>query len=186
MNNAIVVGSLADIAARSNTSIAESFLSCELITIVDVSGSMEQRDSRGGQSRYRVALEELAKLQKSRPGKVAVIAFSQSVEFVPGGVPPMLGGGTDLAAALRFARMADSASMRFVVISDGYPDDEPAALAEAAKFVGRIDTVYVGPESDLGGRDFLSRLAAASGGQSVTADRAQQLAAKIETLLLHA
>ena len=186
MNNAIVVGSLADIAARSNTSIAESFLSCELITVVDVSGSMEMRDSRGGQSRYRVALEELAKLQKSRPGKVAVIAFSQSVEFVPGGVPPMLGGGTDLAAALRFAHMADSASMRFVVISDGYPDDDDAALAEAAKYVARIDTVYVGPESDRHGREFLARLAAASGGQSVTAARAQQLAAKIETLLLHA
>lgn len=185
-SNSVVAGSLADIAARSNTSIAESFLSCEIVTIVDVSGSMEMRDSRGGQSRYRVALEELAKLQQSRPGKVAVIAFSDSVEFVPGGVPPMLGGGTDLAAALRFAHMADSAGMRFVVISDGYPDDDEAALREAAGYRGRIDTVYVGPESDRVGREFLQKLATANGGQAVTADCAKELAAKIETLLLHA
>lgn len=186
MNTSIVVGSLADIAAKGNVSLAESFLNCEVTTIVDVSGSMDAHDSRGGQSRYTIALEELAKLQKARPGKVAVIAFSQSVEFVPGGVPPMLGGGTDLAAALRFARMADSASMRFVVISDGYPDDDKAALAEAASYQGRIDTVYVGPESDRYGRDFLARLAAANRGRAVTANRALELAATIETLLLHA
>lgn len=186
MTTSIVVGSLADIAAKSNTSIAESFLNCELMTIVDVSGSMETHDSRGGQSRYTIALEELAKLQKSRPGKVAVIAFSDTVEFVPGGVPPLLGAGTDLTAALRFAHMADSATMRFVVISDGLPDDEPSALREASKFVARLDAVYVGPETDNVGRAFLTRLTAASGGQAVTADRAQQLAATIETLLLHA
>jgi hypothetical protein len=46
--------------------------------------------------------------------------------------------------------------------------------------------VYVGPEDEREGREFLARLAAANGGQAVTADRAQQLAAKIETLLLEA
>lgn len=186
MNTAIVVGSIADIAVRNNTTIAESFLNCELITIVDVSGSMEMRDSRDGQSRYHVALEELAKLQAGRPGKVAVIAFSDSAQFVPGGVPPMLGGSTNLAAALGFARIADSAQMRFVVISDGYPDDSRAALAEAATYQGRIDTVFIGPENDVEGRSFLQKLAAANGGQAVTADRAKELAATIETLLLHA
>ena len=186
MSNSIVVGSIADIAEKTGTSIAESFLSCDALVIVDVSGSMAANDSRGKRSRYEVALEELAKLQASMPGKVAVVAFSDGAEFVPGGVPMLMGGGTDLAAALRFARMADGADMRFIVVSDGEPDDETAALYEAQLYEAHIDTVFVGPERYPVGRSFLQRLAAASGGRSVTADRAQELAVTLETLLLHA
>jgi Mg-chelatase subunit ChlD len=182
----IVSGSLADQARLNNTSLAESFLSAALIVIVDTSGSMGAQDSRGGQSRYNVACAELADLQRTMPGKVAVIAFSSSVEFVPGGVPPFLGGGTDLAGALQFAHVADTPGMRFVVISDGEPDSASDALAAAKKYANRIDTIYVGPESDLSGRKFLQQLAKASGGQSVTADRAKELRATIETLLLSA
>lgn len=186
MNTSIVVGSIADIADKTGTSIAESFLNCDALVIMDVSGSMAMTDSRGGRSRYEVALEELAALQASMPGKVAVIAFSDAAEFVPGGVPMLMGGGTNLAGALRFARMADGADMRFIAVSDGECDDEAAALSEAAMFEAHIDTVFVGPERYPIGRAFLQRLAAASGGRSVTADRAQELATKIETLLLHA
>ncbi|NLX36052.1 MAG: VWA domain-containing protein [Chloroflexi bacterium] len=182
----IVVGSIADVAEKKGASIAESFMNCDAMVIIDVSGSMGMTDSRGGLSRYEVALEELAKLQASMPGKVAVVAFSDGAQFVPGGVPMMLGGGTDLAGALRFARIVDGTGMRFVVVSDGEPDDESAAMTEAQMFEARIDTVYVGPERYPAGRSFLQRLAAASGGQSVTADRAQELAAQVETLLLHA
>ena len=186
MTRQIVVGSIADVAKRSGTSIAESFMACDAMVIVDVSGSMAATDSRGGKSRYEVAIEELAALQASMPGKVAVVEFSDSPQFVPGGVPIHLGGSTDLAAALRFAHMIDGTGIRFIVVSDGEPDDAADALGVAATFEGQIDTVYVGPERNPIGRDFLLRLAAASGGQSVTADRAQELAAKIETLLLHA
>jgi len=186
-SQAIVTGSLSDVAKREGMSLAESFLSADAVVLVDVSGSMDARDSRGGLSRYDVALQELAELQKRLPGKVAVIAFSDSTMFCPGGQPPLLGSGTNLAGALRFARVADVPDMRFVVISDGMPDDQDGALAEAAKYRAHISTVYVGPESDLeGGRAFLAQLAAKSGGQSVTADRAQELAAKTATLLLGA
>jgi Mg-chelatase subunit ChlD len=120
------------------------------------------------------------------PGKMAVIAFSSDTVFVPGGVPPFLGGSTDLAGALQFAHIADTPGMRFVVISDGEPDSAADALDAARKYTNRIDTIYVGPESDLSGRKFLQKLAAASGGQSVTADRAQELRSSIEALLLSA
>lgn len=182
----IVKGSLADQARANNTSLAESFLSAALIVIVDTSGSMGACDSRGRRSRYDVACEELADLQRSMPGKVAVIAFSSDVEFAPGGMPPYLGASTDLAGALRFAHVADTPGMRFVVISDGEPDDSAAALAEAKTYTNRIDTIYVGPEASPHGRKFLQLLAKCSGGQSVTADRAQELRASIETLLLSA
>lgn len=182
---AIVAGSLSAIAHLSGGSIAESFIGSDVVVIVDTSGSMGQADSRGSKKRYTVACEELAKLQANMPGKIAVLAFSENVVFCPGGVPEMIGGGTDLAGALKFARVADVPPMRFIVISDGQPDDEQAALAEASKFTSRIDCIFVGPEDDyMGGRAFLDRLAKAHSGKSVTAKCAEQLAEKAEQLLL--
>jgi len=184
-NNAVVVGSISDIAQRNGTSLAESFINCDAVVIVDVSGSMAAKDSRDNRSRYDVALEELASLQAHLPGKIAVVAFSDSVAFIPGGQPLFMGSGTNLAAALRFAKVADVPGMRFFIISDGVPDDGQAALNVAKSYSNRIDTIYVGPESGYAmGREFLETLARASGGQSTTADRVQELAAKVETLLL--
>lgn len=182
-NNIIVRGSLADLAQQTDRSIAESFVNAELVCIIDTSGSMNSPDSRGGKTRYSVACEELEKLQAGLPGKVAVINFSFETVFEPGGRPAMLGGGTDLAKALQFAKMADVPGMRFVLISDGEPDDERGAMQMARHYTNRIDVVYVGPEYNGSGREFLARLAAATGGKSVTADRAAELHAGILHLL---
>jgi hypothetical protein len=183
-SSALVVGSLGAIAKRDGVSLAETFISVDAVILVDVSGSMQTEDSRGARSRYEVALEELAQLQASMPGKLGIIAFASLPEFTPGGQPRMIGGGTNLAAALKFAKIADVPGMRFIVISDGEPDSESQALDVARGFKGRIDTVYVGPEADNGARDFLRRLAAANGGQAVMAQQAQALAAHTERLLL--
>jgi len=185
-DNAIIPGSLGAIAKQNNRSIAETFLSCDVIVIVDTSGSMSMEDSRGGQSRYVVACEELANLQNTLPGKIAVIAFSDSTQFCPSGKPYQFGGGTNLAGALRFARVADVPGIRFIVISDGEPSSEMDALAVARVYKNRIDVIYVGPEYSKEGRDFLNRLAKVSGGQAVTADRANELASGIKGLLLTA
>lgn len=186
MNNQIIQGSLRQMAQASGKSLAESFLSCDLIAIVDTSGSMSSRDSRGQNSRYEVACEELAVLQNHLPGKVAVITFGDKVQFCPAGVPVNQGGGTDMAAALNFVKVADKIDgMRFVLISDGEPNDPQSTLKIASGFKNRIDVIYVGPENQPAGRDFLTRLAQATGGKAVTADRAQELTARIETLLLH-
>ena len=182
----VVPGSLSDVSAKGGQSLAESFITAEAVILVDVSGSMGAHDSRGGRTRYDVALAELAALQGSMPGRLAVIAFSDEPQFVPGGVPPYLAGDTDLAAGLQFAKVADVAGMRFIVISDGEPNSEERALAVAATFTNRIDTVFVGPEAFPQGRRFLERLAAAHGGQSVTADRANELASQAARLLLGA
>lgn len=183
--HSIVRGSVADLAQQRGVGLAESFLNVDKVILVDVSTSMEMHDASGGRSRYEAALTELAALQANLPGKVAVIAFSSSVQFVPGGAPPMLGGSTRLADALRFAKLVDAPDMRFVVISDGEPDSAEAALEAAAEYRGRIDTVFVGPEKGAG-RDFLQRLANAKRGQAVTAAQASQLAAKLERLLITA
>lgn len=185
MPTAIVPGSIGAIAQRDGISIAESFLSADVIVIVDVSGSMAAHDSRGGQQRYEVACQELARLQRDLPGRIAVVAFSSSVQFVPGGVPPFLSGNTDLAAALRFVQVADG-TVRFIVISDGYPDEPERTLALASQFRSQIDVVYVGPESDRIGREFLEMLARAAGGRYVVANRAAELAERVQTLMLGA
>ncbi|MCE5207868.1 MAG: VWA domain-containing protein [Chloroflexi bacterium] len=184
MRTEIVPGSISAIAQASGKSIAELFTSAEVVTIVDVSGSMDNHDSRGGKNRYSVACEELAYIQANRPGKVAVIAFSTRAQFCPGGVPFFDGGGTKLAEALRYAKIADVPGISIIVISDGEPDDEDETLKIARTYKNKISTIYVGPEDKPSGRAFLSRLAQATGGQSLTSDRAKELAKSIETLLL--
>lgn len=181
--DALVKGSIGAIAKDTGKSLAQTFISADIVVLVDTSGSMGTRDSRDHQSRYEVACEELAALQASLPGKVAVISFSDRTMFCPDGVPFNLRGGTDLAGALKFARVADVPGMRFVVISDGEPDEPQAALHEAAKYKARIDVIYVGSEILPTGRDFLINLAKASGGQAVTAAQAKQLATTIQWLI---
>lgn len=183
MTASIVPGSVAAVAARANKSIAETFLSVDLVALIDVSGSMESSDSRGGHTRYAVACEELTKLQAQFPGKVGIIAFSNTAHFVPGGVPPMLGGGTNLEAALTMAKKADGLGPKFCVISDGQPNDEAACIAAAKSFKSPISTVYVGPEEDPSGRDFLRRLAAAAGGTYQEDNRVSLLADKLRPML---
>lgn len=181
--NQLVKGSLADVAKARGETLAESFLDADCIVIVDVSGSMESEDAAGGKSRYKVACDELAALQSTMPGKIAVIAFSHETVFCPNGVPLNIGGSTDLAGALTFAKAADVPDMRFVVISDGEPNDSTSALAVAKSYQNRIDVIYVGSEISPTGRDFLTKLAKASGGQAVTADRVTQLSSKVQLLL---
>lgn len=114
---------------------------------------------------------------------MALLSFSSDVVFCPNGIPFQFGGMTDLAKALKFAKVADLASgMRFIVISDGEPDDEKEALAVAKTYRNRIDTIFVGREG-AEGQDFLNRLAKASGGEHVTADRVTELADKTQKLL---
>lgn len=174
---ALVPGSLQAIAARDGMSLAESFISADAIILVDVSGSMAG-------TAYDQACAELRKLQADLPGKVAVIAFSDRPEFAPAGTPRYIGSGTDLARALGFVHVADGCGIRFIVISDGYPNDAEAALRQAKKFQSRIDTVFIGPEGDSGA-DFLRKLAAASGGQ-YSKNRVDQVAERAKTLLLTA
>lgn len=180
---ALIPGSLSALARRSGASLAETFVNADVVVLVDVSGSMRTNDSRGSRSRYEVAIGELANLQNANPGKLAILGFANTTIFYPSGEPALLGGSTDLAGALQFARVADTGDMRFVIISDGEPNSEADALREAARYQGRIDVVYVGPEDHAAGRDFLTRLARSRGGQTVTADRACELATKTQLLL---
>lgn len=179
MSTALVPGSLGAIAERNSVGLAESFLAADAIVLVDVSGSMNARDAANGQTRYAVACTELARLQSQMPGKIAVVAFSSTPTFCATGTPLFGGGSTNLAGALEFVRPADGC-VRFVVVSDGQPDDPERALRVARTFTSPIDAVYIGPPDGAGER-FLAELA--RGGQYATAVRALELATTVQKML---
>ena len=72
----VVPGSLLDAAQRNNTSLAESFLSCDALVIVDSSASMTNRDASSDRTRHQAARDELRQLQSSLPGRVGVIEMA--------------------------------------------------------------------------------------------------------------
>lgn len=178
----VIPGSISAVAAARGASIAETFTRANIVVIVDTSSSMATTDSAGGKSRYASACAELASLQNNMPGKIAVISFSDTAQFCPGGVPVNLRGGTDMASALLFARMADVPGIRFILISDGEPNSEGLALDAAQKYKNKIDTIYVGPENGEG-RSFLRKLAQISGGIAAQDYRVTQLKNTITNLL---
>lgn len=180
----IVPGSLASVAASNGISIAEAFTNADHMVLVDVSGSMEIRDSRGGLSRYDVACQELATLQRDLPGRLAIVAFASRPQFCPAGVPMFTdatGSGTAIAEALKFAKPVDGL-MDLWIISDGQPGDGPEALAIARRMQSRISGVYVGPKGGEGA-DFLRELCAIRGGQAAESSAAIGLAATVQRML---
>jgi len=182
---AIIPGSLTSISQTSNKSLAESFLSVDVLLLVDMSGSMTMNDAQDGKARHEVATSELRRLQSEMPGKIGVVAFSGRVEFCPSGVPTPFFDTTDMAKALQFVKPADGTGIRFILISDGLPDDAGGTLRVARTFESHIDTIYIGPESgwDSHGREFLKRLANVTGGQHVKSKEIAQLAEPVMLLL---
>jgi len=183
MTRAIVTGSIADVMGRENVSLAESFLSCDVMLLVDTSGSMSQNDAPEGLSRHDAAQRELEHLQNGQPGKFSVVSFSSEARFCPTGIPHRFNAGTDMAGALRFVKPADDCGIRFFLITDGEPDSEKETLKVAKTFKSRIDVVFIGRKNGRGS-DFLQRLAAVTGGQSVKSKEVGMLAESVEMLML--
>lgn len=187
MSNLAIKGSLNAMAAQGNIGLAEAFLSADTIICVDTSGSMAQRDrvDDDKRTRYQRACDELVKLQGTLQGRIAVMSFSSTTLFCPDGKPLDQGGGTDLAGALEYVHIADGLVNRFIVISDGYPDDAQKALVVAKTFTSTIDCIYIG-EPGSGGESFLKQLAQSRGGSASTLHGGVNIAAKCEVLMLGA
>ena len=184
--NSIVKGSLSDISVSQNISLAESFLNCEALILLDLSGSMESADTPTGETRRKVATEHLIKLQKSHGGKVALFSFADYIVPCPSGLPQDCGGSTNLHKALEYLKQYDDAGMKIIVISDGSPNDPEKCLKIASTFVNRIDVIFVGSETDYDrGRKFLEELARVTGGKSVKSDAPGELFNQAQTYLLN-
>jgi Mg-chelatase subunit ChlD len=185
MTKAIVKGSLDAVAKRENKTLAESFLTCDTLLLVDMSSSMSTKDAGNGISRYDAAERDVIRLQNKYEGRVALVCFSSTVEFCPTGNPIRLGGGTDLEKALKFIRPADDCGIKLIVISDGEPNEPDKTLETAKMFKSKIDCIFIGPENDVyGGRAFLEKLANVTGGEFVSSEKPGQLMAETERLML--
>ncbi len=74
-----------------------------------------------------------------------LIDFGDIAQVRPGGYPDEPNGmNTYLAPGLQLAKELDTGAMKFVVISDGLPQDEYAALEVAQTFLVGIDTIAIG------------------------------------------
>jgi len=171
----IATGSLSDIAMRENISLAESFANADVAILLDVSGSMSACDApseMGLISRNESAEIQVRRLQEKYEGRVALFCFSDTVMFVPDGIPVRMGGLTEMNRALKFLKRADGMGIKLIVIGDGSPtDSEERVLETAKKFTTKIDCIYIGPVREDayygGGKEFLQRLAEISGGRFV-------------------
>jgi Mg-chelatase subunit ChlD len=138
-----------------------------VVVMCDISGSM-----RG--NKIDRLKRELLKLWPEI-GKAKLMAFSNRPEWVDGGpnaLPPV-GGNTDLAAALTLA--AHVWPSEVIVISDGLPQDEQAALDAAQALPGTISVLFIGDEQDQRGADFMRRLALVGGGLFAHKDLAKSM-----------
>ena len=185
MNKSIVKGSLSAISKKENKSLAESFMSCDTLLLVDMSASMADEDTPESIPRYEQAERDVIRLQGKYEGKVALVCFSSTVQFCPTGVPVRLMGGTDLLAALKFIKPADDCGIKLILISDGEPHRKDQCLQYASQLKSQIDVVYVGPSDDAyGGQAWLQKFAAATGGQYIQSDNTGELFLPTEQLML--
>ncbi len=169
-------GSLVDEAGGTSAGpqeVALALMKAQMIVLCDISGSMSGRDAGDPEedaqlkTRHEAAQEALDALQERNPGQIAVAAFNDAgTGLVPSGVLPEPSGGTPLLSALNnIYPKAIVGDKKFVVISDGQPTDDADGCIELAKDKGYpIYCIYVGPSGDEGGRDFMEKLAATSGG----------------------
>lgn len=190
--NAIVKGSTTQVAQAQGMSLAQAFVSVDVMVVIDLSGSMDMQDAPSGGgiiSRRSAAREQLEKLQYDHAGRIGLIAFADRAEYLPGGNIDGVdvGGGTDMLEGLRMAMPASNAGIPLVVISDGEPNWglEEDCLALAGLMQSPLHCIYVGPE---GGRGFafLQRLARAAGdyGKARTSTTIGEFLQEIESTLL--
>lgn len=131
------------------------------VILADVSGSMEST-AWGGRTKHAV-LREAINLTMQRE-RHELIAFAGAPQLLASANDlPAPGGSTALHLALQSAIARDPG--RILVVSDGEPDNEQAALTVASTFAGVVDVLYIGPDANAAAMAFLRRLAQAGHGR---------------------
>lgn len=121
----------------------------------DVSGSMQEM-AHGGRRKIEILREAL--VQVASPETVC-IAFSTATHRCSPSELPEPNGRTAMHLAISDAVAVDPLGL--LMISDGEPDDPGAALRAAGRLRCRINTLYIGPESNQRAIDFMRQLASA-------------------------
>lgn len=152
-NIKVAPGSLQETAKQSGVPMENMFMSVEHVILLDVSSSMNTKDageSVENKSRYDLAVEQLESLQKTLPGKIALICYSDQPKFCPGGYPVKEGGATQLKKALDLVKPLAGTGITLFVITDG-EDWEPETCLNIVKDnfkETKINAIFIGPENE--------------------------------------
>lgn len=142
-----------------------------LLAILDLSGSMAQRDAgeEGTRRRVDVLKDALDELVETFPGQLVAIGFNSDAFSIRPSAELKPEGSTNLHGALRFTATQALIVKNVVLVSDGQPTDgkqeESRATIIGWNALGvKFSVVYCGPEGGAG-EQFLRRLAQAGGGE---------------------
>lgn len=149
-------GEVAKFQQRLNPSTGSVVILC------DISSSMNEIVG----SRRKVDMLIDALRQSTITAQPHLIAFN-SIAFPIDSLDLLdkVGGSTALHLALKLA--CNYRPSKTIVISDGRPDNEIAALAAADNLPGIIEVIYCGSEDDADAINFMMRLAARGGGSYI-------------------
>lgn len=188
-------GSIEAVSKKLGKPIPIVIAEASIVVCVDDSGTMSGTDatdlSGRACSRIRAAQDNLDALMSRHEGQAAIIAFSSTAKFLPGGdvEGQFRRGGTNMASALELAMPLNLAGKPTIIISDGLADNPGECLRLIRQFTGaEVHTIFIGREGDRGAY-FLDELRAAAGkpgGSSITTLSATKLLAQSEQLLLTA
>jgi hypothetical protein len=187
-----IEGSMADYQRRTGAGLAKSWLQVKAVVVVDISGSMANRDGGDGHRRVDIAKMELAKLQKRMQGQIAVVEFNYDARYRRDGSLSEPDGGTNLRGALDYVAELVGPGLgrlQVVVVSDGLPDSQEPTIEAGKRMAAagaRLSTVYCGPDTGTeaqSGKAFLRQLATAGAGSSDEALLAKALETTIVKLL---
>jgi hypothetical protein len=131
-------------------------------------------------SMYGSPIQELRKVVKQFPD-ITRVCFNSRVQIIPpGGYIPDPSGGTDLASGIHSVKVEGFTSA--VLITDGEPNSQPAAISAAKQTQIHLDIVFVGSGTEP---PFLQELARACGGtcQSGSLEFTAQLVNTVTALL---
>jgi hypothetical protein len=137
-----------------------------VVILADVSSSMDE--PAGSRRKIDILREALAQVWSELVGARLVAFDTLAREISAPDAVTSPSGGTALHLALDAA--GEHRPARTLVITDGRPDSEDAALEAAGRLSGIIDVIYCGPDSDAQAIDFLRRLARLGGGRCVVRD----------------
>lgn len=162
-------GATQQIAASPTATKKTSDAGGGVTILADVSSSM--LEMAGARRRIDILDGALRQIEQEFPDARRVAFAAYPVTLAPGTGLPEPHGGTALHSAIDHA--AKNSPSRLIVICDGEPDDEPAAIRAAMRLRCPIDVIYCGDDRNRRAIDFMRRLAVVSGGSSVVHDMAR-------------
>jgi hypothetical protein len=135
------------------------------VLLLDCSGSMAGQV--GGLRKIEILAMAIERLNLT---EWRIFTFNSSVQ--ESRYIPEPSGGTDMGRAIELIAR-ECLPAETLIVGDGLPDSEAAALRAAKKLPGIISTLYVGPDRDIKATEFMLKLARQGGGRAHVQDLTQ-------------